>query len=638
MGGWSGVYTIKGLNLLAKLTQGSTLEITRAVTGTGIVDTELLTTQTAVTGEKQTMNFQPATYPEPGTCKLPIFITNDGVGAGYTAHQIGLYANDPDDGEILYFIAQSTNGTDVPSNVDVLGYVGTWSFYFQYGQADNVTVTVDPANAVTTDMLEEVRVLAERGVSTPKIGITNFFDDAANLPFAGLSVYGKSTQAGTPSPSDPVAIESIGDVDLRTCGANIAHFADASDVVSGGVTWNCTNGVITAEGTTTGTSSTSGKIQYNLLGARGTFTVSGASSKISVYVAVTKNGETIWYKDQTFILDGTETQALMYCQIYGTGVEVNETIYPMLNYGNKALPWEAYKGQNITLTTPNGLCGIPVKSGGNFVDTTGQQWICDEIDLVRGVHVQRIGQLVFDGSADEIWYAESALASTLMFRIGILNSAKIGNTVGLDFMSNRFEPKLCYNTDTVGAQHTMQQFYFRIGSGMLSTGDLDGFKTWLNSNPTTVVYVLETPIETALTEDDYKTLVAYNPYTTVFNTDGADMYVDCIRDVNEAAFALVMGYREVNNLSSDIYPTETTITVADGAEYRYEDAITALTVTYPEGNFECWIKFLTGDTFTLTLPSETTYIGSIPDFAANTWYELSIKDGVAIFGEVGAGE
>lgn len=52
--------------------------------------------------------------------------------------------------------------------------------------------------------------------------------------------------------------------------------------------------------------------------------------------------------------------------------------------------YESYKEQAVILQTPNGLPGIPVSSGGNYTDSTGQQWVCDEIDLERGKYVQRI--------------------------------------------------------------------------------------------------------------------------------------------------------------------------------------------------------------------------------------------------------
>ena len=49
--------------------------------------------------------------------------------------------------------------------------------------------------------------------------------------------------------------------------------------------------------------------------------------------------------------------------------------------------------QTLTINTPNGLCGIPVDTGGNYTDSTWQQWICDEVDFERGVYVQRIGRI-----------------------------------------------------------------------------------------------------------------------------------------------------------------------------------------------------------------------------------------------------
>lgn len=54
--------------------------------------------------------------------------------------------------------------------------------------------------------------------------------------------------------------------------------------------------------------------------------------------------------------------------------------------------------QTIALQTPNGLRGIPVTSGGNYTDPQGQQWVCDEVDLERGVWVQRVDKTSFDNT------------------------------------------------------------------------------------------------------------------------------------------------------------------------------------------------------------------------------------------------
>lgn len=157
------VITSKGLALQSKLTQGTSLTITRAVAGAGYVTPALLVQQTAVLDPKQTLKFSPASYPEEGKCAVPVYLTNEGLATGYTAKQVGFYATDPDEGEILYFICQaaSDKGTEIPSKTEMPGYTAEWTFYFQYGQASNVTVTVDPANTVTR--AEVKKMIAQYG-------------------------------------------------------------------------------------------------------------------------------------------------------------------------------------------------------------------------------------------------------------------------------------------------------------------------------------------------------------------------------------------------------------------------------------------------------------------------------------------
>lgn len=160
------VLTDQGRALLAKLTQGNTLDITRAVTGAGFVTPGLLSRQTEVTDPKQTLSFKPISYPEEGKCKFPVALTNEGVATGYKATQVGVFASDPDEGEILFFIVQSTDadsGTLVPNETEMPGYSAEWTFYFQYGQADGVNVIVDPSYTVSREEMEVY--VAENAVS-----------------------------------------------------------------------------------------------------------------------------------------------------------------------------------------------------------------------------------------------------------------------------------------------------------------------------------------------------------------------------------------------------------------------------------------------------------------------------------------
>ena len=184
------VITSKGLDLQAKLIAGTTLTITRAVTGTGYVNPDLLSKQTAVTNKQQELNAGVVTYLGGGMCTLPIILSNEKLDTGYTVRQIGIYAIDPDEGEILYFIAQcadANNGTVVPSAAEVASYSAEWTFYFKFGQADGVTVLVDPAGAITKGQVEALIKIAIIANGVHRVTATSTDGMAYTGTISGLS-------------------------------------------------------------------------------------------------------------------------------------------------------------------------------------------------------------------------------------------------------------------------------------------------------------------------------------------------------------------------------------------------------------------------------------------------------------------
>ncbi len=82
----------------------------------------------------------------------------------------------------------------------------------------------------------------------------------------------------------------------------------------------------------------------------------------------------------------------------------------------------------------------------------------------------------------------------------------------------------------------------------------------------------------------------------------------------------------------------TYITLADNTEYRLND-VTRLILTYPTGDFECWMRlsFAASGDITVTLPAGTGYIGTAPDFKNGETWELSFKDKILAAQKVGEG-
>ena len=84
--------------------------------------------------------------------------------------------------------------------------------------------------------------------------------------------------------------------------------------------------------------------------------------------------------------------------------------------------------------------------------------------------------------------------------------------------------------------------------------------------------------------------------------------------------------------------TGTEITLADNTEYRLTN-VSTLTLNYPAGDFECWMRltFAASGNATVTLPTGTKYIGTAPDFKNGETWELSFKDKVLAAQKVGEG-
>lgn len=183
--------TEAGLALQAKLVDGQTLGFLRVAAGTGTVDPSVLANQTALANEKQTLTFQPPNVLDGAKIKVPVMLNNIGLETGYTMQQLGFFADDPDDGEILYAIVQDEVGDTVPSQTESPGFIIEWAFVFQYGNAADVTVTIDPSGLISWGQVGQpngVAGLDENGVVPIAQGGTGKATAQAALAALGTGV------------------------------------------------------------------------------------------------------------------------------------------------------------------------------------------------------------------------------------------------------------------------------------------------------------------------------------------------------------------------------------------------------------------------------------------------------------------
>lgn len=152
------VITKKGQALMAKLMSGTgKVEFTRiAVSNTTYIDSQL-ETLTTITGIKQNAPISKVLRTNDVAVQIEGAITNTDVTTGYYMQTLGLYALDPQDGEILYAVTNaSVAGYMPPFN----GRTPSGAFFklvTTIGNAENVTLQIDPAAVATVGDIQDLQ-------------------------------------------------------------------------------------------------------------------------------------------------------------------------------------------------------------------------------------------------------------------------------------------------------------------------------------------------------------------------------------------------------------------------------------------------------------------------------------------------
>lgn len=385
--------------------------------------------------------------------------------------------------------------------------------------------------------------------------------NSAEAPLTSLTLYGWSKQDGTPSPDNPVPIVSAGSV--MTTGAQLFNFNEVTylrcnlqDAKTGTIKSNIINSYFC--------SIYIDNLNEYLMENKGEqFCLrvnNNENKKISIVIYGTdESGDKTQESDvngrfASIVINDDFTSItrleLRFNRLPEAFTDTETIIGGIMFYkGNSDIAFEPYTGgqpaanpyegeinvtisdggtqsQTLTLSTPGGLPGIPVTSGGNYTDENGQQWICDEKDFKRGKHVKRVVKYTFDESDGQIWRRYSG-------GFYIANILEPGTYTRKPGLSNQFLvrssaestlPGLWIGVDNSILYSVYNEFY----DDSLPDYGLANWKAHLAAHPLEVMTYLETPIETDLSDEEmaaYKALHTYSPATTVSNDAGAWMRV-----------------------------------------------------------------------------------------------------------------
>ena len=423
--------------------------------------------------------------------------------------------------------------------------------------------SASPANPgeITPTMLEQLQTLVETAVEQMDDRLAEF--DAAVETFfphrggvgalvtvegtvdaspAGLTIYGRSVQDGTPAPdalADIVTAGSGGTLAMVSAGKNLAYmtrgsinYATGAEEVNNQATRTgfipvmgprlyCTKSTAFASGSAYSLNARCYAADFSYIG-----TVRLMDGEVlESYVTVQYN-ETL--KNAAYI---------RFVQFYPDSTTTPEGINLMIAFGDtSSVSYPEYvRASSISsaIPTPNGLPGIPVASGGNYTDTDGQMWICDTIDLEAGVWVKRVGIFTLNGEYIPQTVSTMGSYTRFWYQVGTVSIAPASGT-------------MCSHApyDTSGYDEARLGFgisasYPRNIWAKLPTATVgstaETIRTWMQNNPMTLVAALVEPVVEPLTEAQIaaqRALRGRKGLTNLYSADPAgpefraEMYID----------------------------------------------------------------------------------------------------------------
>lgn len=177
-----------------------------------------------------------------------------------------------------------------------------------------------------------------------------------------------------------------------------------------------------------------------------------------------------------------------------------------------------------TVTLNHTLPAIPVPSGGNYTDSDGQQWICDEVDFERGKYIQRV---MIEELSKASGFNDQGLYCPLYngrAKYDVRNLCTHVNSKKVVFANGKtgeYASCLLY-------KEALPTYVVDVSTGQAWLDELKN-----SGAPCAVAYILSTPVEMPLSESEltvFRALKTNKPTTTVLNDSGAHIQLDYIAD------------------------------------------------------------------------------------------------------------
>lgn len=214
---------------------GNALQAALLGTGDGLTFTRAVAAD-AEGAERLDLTLQAPYTVDGPKCRVPVLLTNAGVETGFTMTELRFYVRRvtdgaPTDEEVLYATVTDETGDPIPTAAQSPGFTIDWAFVFQFGNASEVTVTLDPVGLVSIGMVGQpngVAGLDENGAVPVARGGTGATTEQGVIDAFGIFLALSAAAAYDPEGSYAVGDYCTHGGKLHKCGTPI----------EGGEEWN----------------------------------------------------------------------------------------------------------------------------------------------------------------------------------------------------------------------------------------------------------------------------------------------------------------------------------------------------------------------------------------------------------------
>ena len=392
-------------------------------------------------------------------------------------------------------------------------------------EADRATLAADGKldKNQGTDNVGKVMVVGEDGELTPteyKSGSDNKLigtvaksenpniTDGYQTEMMNLKLYGQSTQGADPNPTNPQEITAISQFQGAPTGGNLFDFSKVKE--SYDLTIDYENETITLPPKT----NNAGYVN-NLKDLMGGYKI-GEKYIMSAKTSNIEAQRIIYFLDikssikfdEPFTL--TEEMLNSPFAWYNNIESKNQNVISniQIELGTTATPYTPYVSQPFSYTPTN-----PMYS-------TQDGSICDYVGVEKGVEVYQLKKVIFDGTNATF----IKLNETNVYYTSLLNDAITPYELAYEYYIwcdklKTYTPKTSIDSLDNAIRYgndsgTSQLLFLKVDDTITTVEQLN---TWLQSNPITVVYVLQTPTEIPIDPEQLAMLRALYTYTGVTN-------------------------------------------------------------------------------------------------------------------------